>query len=135
MDEAVRELGRRALAAGFICGPGVLLDNGERVMGEPDADGDVTLHENGLVGWGTIVGKVPDFGDPTGATRGALLEQVREAWKDPGLACVTASHTHADGYRRRVIGGHHHGSAFMAVSEQWHDTEAAALVAALEAAP
>ena len=78
-------------------------------------------------------GAIPDLDDP--ATLGCLLALVRAAWKDEGCAPVVASYTFESGYRWRVVGGHHHGSGFMAMSKKHYQTEAEALVAALEAAP
>lgn len=75
----------------------------------------------------------PDLRDP--ATLGCLLYLVRGAWADEGVAAVVASYTFEFGYRWRVVGGHHHGSRFMAMSQQHFQTEDEALVAALEAAP
>ena len=75
----------------------------------------------------------PVFSDA--ATRGCLLALVREAWRDPGLACVTSSYTHENGYQYRVVGGHHHGSKFMAMSQKMYPLEEDALRAALEAVP
>jgi len=78
-------------------------------------------------------GAVPDLSDP--ATLGCLLALVRAAWADEGCAAVVASYTFELGYRWRVVGGHHHGSGFMGMSQKHYQTEAEALVAALEAAP
>lgn len=68
------------------------------------------------------------------ATLGCLLALVRAAWADEGCAAVVASYTFESGYRWRVVGGHHHGSGFMAMSKKHYQTEAEALVAALEEA-
>lgn len=75
---------------------------------------------------------LPDLTDP--ATLGCLLALVREAWNDPGIACVTSSYSNGQ-YYRRVVDGHHHGSTFQTMSQATYLTEAEALVAALEAAP
>lgn len=64
---------------------------------------------------------IPDLADP--ATMGCLLALVREAWGRP-LVC-----TFAGGHGQWAM----HGLA--TGWEPWHLTEAAALVAALEAAP
>jgi hypothetical protein len=67
------------------------------------------------------------------ATLGCLLRQVRERWDDEWLY-VSGSYSH-DGVVWRVCAGKHHGAAFRRTADQFHPTEAAALVAALEAAP
>ena len=77
-------------------------------------------------------GATPDLTDP--ATLGCLLALVRQAWRDVGIAAVVARYDHENGYQWRVVHGHHHGSTFMAMSQKMYLTEAAALVAALEAA-
>lgn len=71
---------------------------------------------------------VLDVTDPP--TLGYLLAMVREAWADPFLS--------VQGKRNigwRIVGGKQHGSTFNRMCEVWHDFEASALVAALEAAP
>ena len=69
---------------------------------------------------------LPDLTDP--ATVGALLALVREAWEDPCI-CTAVDNTGAgwwvDGWT----------AARPQVPSDLHPTEAAALVAALEAAP
>ena len=69
---------------------------------------------------------LPDLSDP--ATLGALLALVREAWGDPCI-CTAVDNTGAgwwvDGWT----------AARPQVPSDLHSTEAAALVAALEAAP
>ena len=67
---------------------------------------------------------LPDLEDP--ATVGCLLALVREAWGDP-LICVAVDNT--------GCGWWVDGWADPRVSSKLHDTEAEALVAALEAAP
>ena len=79
----------------------------------------------------------PDLSDP--ATLGCLLRLVREAWGDPGLSTVATwspSTVHASDYLWSIRGGHSHGGTFrrLLTDRAW-DTEAKALVAALEAAP
>jgi hypothetical protein len=67
------------------------------------------------------------------ATVGCLLALVRQAWGDPG---IYAEGQYSQGrYMYRVRGGHGHGAGFNRATEEWHLTEAAALVATLEAAP
>jgi hypothetical protein len=76
---------------------------------------------------------LPDLIDA--ATLGCLLALVREAWGDIGVAAVTGAYSYEKGYEFRVIEGHHHGMTFHAMSQVRHESEASALVAALEAAP
>lgn len=66
---------------------------------------------------------VPDFRDETGATRGILLEQVREAWGQPHLYCL-----YSEPHGQWCVT---FGKGYVA----WADTEPEALVAALEAKP
>jgi len=82
-----------------------------------------------LRGWTTYPGAEPDLGDP--ATVGCLLAVVREAWQDHGLATV-GRYQHA-GRRWTLVTGHRHGSTLRAVAAVEHETEADALIAALEA--
>ena len=112
------ELAERAVKAkGWRWMPGMLaLDTGLR-LDEMTDDWEAEL---------------PDLSDP--ATLGCLLYLVRRAWADEGVAAVVASYTFEFGYRWRVVGGHHHGSRFMAMSQQHFQTEEEALIAALEAA-
>jgi hypothetical protein len=74
---------------------------------------------------------LPDFCDP--ATRGVLLQQVRERWDDIGLY-VQGQYSNGI-WDWRVWGGKPHGGRFNLATEIWHDSETAALVCALEAAP
>ena len=119
--EGMKELAKRAVACkGWQWMPGMLSsDTGLRLD-------EFTLEKD----WEA---KYPDLSDP--ATLGCLLALVRAAWKDEGCAAVVASYTFELGYRWRVVGGHHHGSGFMAMSQKHYQTEAETLVAALEAAP
>jgi len=81
-------------------------------------------------GWAPYPGSEPDFTDA--ATVGCLLAAVREAWQDHGLTTV-GRYQHA-GRRWTLATGHRHGSTLRAVAAVEHDTEADALIAALEAA-
>ena len=68
--------------------------------------------------------RVPDWRDP--ATLGCLLAMVRKAWGDP-LICIAVDNT--------GCGWWLDGWADSRVPSKLHDTEAEALLAALEAAP
>jgi len=69
---------------------------------------------------------IPDLSDP--ATLGCLLHLVREAWGDPSMTLMWL--VAKSGASIWVVSGRgEYGD------ESWHDTEAEALVAALEAAP
>jgi len=78
-----------------------------------------------------LKGHYPDLTDP--ATIGCILSLVRICWNDEGCASVVASYSHETGYMWRVVGGHHHGSGFMAMSQKHYQSEAEALLSALEA--
>lgn len=82
--------------------------------------------------WKNVPDIFPDLSDP--ATLGCLLALVREAWRDAGVACLGS---YARGvWQFRVYDGKPHGGSFMRrVACVYFDTEAEALVAALEAAP
>jgi hypothetical protein len=78
-----------------------------------------------LRGWTPYPGAEPDFTDP--ATVGCLLAAVREAWRDDGIYARPA-YQPVEGSRWLLVpgdGGYAHG---------WGDTEADALIDALEAA-
>lgn len=133
MNDQMQDLARRAVACkhwrwmpGMLwiipAQPGWVGDNKGRVLAACEDGGPVS--EPALV--------IPDLTDP--ATLGCLLALVREAWNDPGIACVTSSYSNGQ-YYRRVVDGHHHGSTFQTMSQATHLTEAEALIAALEAAP
>jgi hypothetical protein len=83
---------------------------------------------DGLQSWSP--GAEPDLTSPAGT--GCLLAAVREAWQDHGLATV-GRYQHA-GRRWTLVTGHRHGSTLRTVAAVEHDTEADALIAALEAA-
>ena len=80
-------------------------------MRAPDADGSAYPF-------------LPDLTDP--ATLGCLLAMVRKAWGDP-LICIAVDNT--------GCGWWLDGWADSRVPSKLHDTEAEALLAALEAAP
>ena len=155
MTDDDKALGLRALAAGFRWAPGCLAmfsettDPKEHRLGywlegwDPDTDEaewrPVMSHggDGQSPGWGWPAegsGWWPDFSDP--ATLGVLRAQVRERWENPLAYCAPAGFDKAGkslgwscwtrtGYDR-IPGG----------IQRFHGpTEAAALVAALEAAP
>jgi hypothetical protein len=72
----------------------------------------------------------PDLTDP--ATLGCLLALVREAWGDPAMS-VTAGYTKDRKVEWEVE--HPHPDSLPEALWTYFDSEAAALVAALEAAP
>ena len=116
------ELARRFVACkGWRWVAGMLATDGWRVAGR---EGDLILWGRGREVTGLSVRSetngIPDLSDA--ATRGAILELVREAWGDP----ATGIYRH--GRRWCVIMGGRCEDFFA-------DTEAEALLAALEAAP
>ena len=147
------ELARRAVACkGFRWLPGMRCTHrwtgGIRVLADdsgeqseayvvlPDADGNavMTIDECGIMGGFPAAGSaypfLPDLNDP--ATLGCLLALVREAWGDPALS-VTAGYTKDRTVEWEVE--HPHPDSLPEALWTYFDTEAAALVAALEAAP
>lgn len=131
------DLSRRAVAAGWKWQAGAISVDGYRVTdvdtdGVPCAwtytDGEHFAKHSGCYGvqgscvyfWGF---QLPDFRAP--ATRGVLLQQVRERWDDPWL-CVAWTGVIWICVDRHGIG---------LVPPCRADSETAALVAALEAAP
>lgn len=127
-NDALEDLGQRAVACEkhFRWMPGMLAVARREPPFEPVIERrDASWHL-------PYPGSIPDMSDP--ATLGCMLHLAREAYSDPGLSCTTASYS--DGvYLSRVVGGHHHGITFQAMSQQKYSSEAEALVAALEAAP
>ena len=100
----------------------------------PDADGNavMTIDECGIMGGfpnaDSAYPFVPDLRDP--ATLGCLLALVREAWGDPTIHLTCVDSLEAGQYDWIV----------RSVADKWSsdllsDSEAEALVAALEAAP
>jgi len=127
-DEQAEALGRRLVACeGFRWMPGMLIRDGDdlrRLFG-PDTEVPSTLYMWQIAGsWGLerVEGACwPDLRDP--ATLGCVLALVR---KEHSPACACAP----DGWQWYVDNGY--GEC---VHEEPEDTEAEALVAALEAAP
>lgn len=120
------DLSRRAVAAGWKWQEGVRVVGGATVT---YADGVVDIVMSGDANVRRWHGEgvdplLPDFNDA--ATRGVLLEQVRERWGDAYMTpCWTGANVYGWIVRSR--------DGVMLV---WgHDSESAALVAALEAAP
>jgi hypothetical protein len=74
----------------------------------------------------------PDFSDP--ATIGCLLHQAREAWNDKGLT-VVGEFVPPFAPSWRAMGGHLHGAGFQRLAMIGHDSEPAAILAAIAAAP
>jgi len=117
------DLGKRAVAcAGWRWMPGMRagLPDGARWPLDEGGNGVLSLLEHWQVCWAEAV---PDLTDP--ATIGCLLALVREAWGCPEIGvCLFDQAAH-------IYDGHTEDGRWIA----GEDTEAAALVAALEAAP
>lgn len=142
-DAEAKELGLRALEVGFQWAPGVKLGSADETYrltfawysGDDDDDDDdgatPVLHPAGDgigPGWGWPAdgsGWWPDFRDA--ATLGVLLALVREAWGDPHVYAMRLN------VRRQIWVVHVPSDRHNIHGEG--ETEAAALVAALEAAP
>ena len=134
MTADMLDLARRAVACkGWRWMPGMLTTQGERVVGESREAWGTRLWVS-LLGADSIGGVfvrsfcdssgscLPDLTDP--ATLGCLLHLVREAWED--------EHTHvywSETLQEWILGFSHRAAM------RHYDTEAEALVAALEAAP
>lgn len=134
------DLARRAVACrGWRWMPGMLVRTSASAMRIDGADVDgrpVRREDEGegggnecYAGWRSQE-VLPDFTDP--ATRGCLLQLVREAWEDPGISVRGMLQVDGD-YHWYIVGGRAHGDVFY--RQGTHGTEPAALVAALEAAP
>jgi hypothetical protein len=103
--------------------PGRVIDDRKSLVYE-DADG--AIHE-GVVSRSDL----PDLSDP--ATVGALLALVREAWEPHRGSDYIASTMHTgSGWG---VGARYGSEGLAAIVLPTYETEAAALVAALEAAP
>jgi len=102
--------------------PGMLDQAGYTFLNS--ADGSLWDEPRWDYGWGwawlPVEGRLPNWSDP--ATLGALLGQVRARWKDPATHAVPDGDWHVRG----DLPWAQYGTG---------DTEAEALLAALEAAP
>jgi hypothetical protein len=132
-DEQLIDLGRRAVACkGWRWMPGMLaLDStDEEHPGRVIDDRKSLVYEDadGAIREGVVArSDLPDLTDP--ATLGCLLELVREAWVDLG---ASVWHDRRTGIWSWMAVGCMH-SVWMPSDEDGYPTEAAALVAALEA--
>lgn len=142
MTEELEALGRRAVACkGWRLLPGCpvlarysgTIDTGLVVFVDSEEDGGkalIHLHYSGRTEIEEECGEtVPDLSDP--ATLGCLLALVREAWDDPTAHTVSSYYSgelmwECDGWSSALL---------EAVECKPYQTEAEALVAALEAAP
>ncbi len=117
--EQAEAVGRRALAAGFEPRNGMCYRRGKRHLEMPSRviDAVCWIPPDDGDWW-------PDFRDATGATRGVLLEQVREAMQDPH------AHTLWDAQNGWTVMSH----VFQCLIGVHQDHEAGALVAVLEIA-
>lgn len=107
---------------GRICGFGYLVSQKIDEAGQLFIDCTDTIEDRPSL--------LPDLTDP--ATLGCLLAMVREAWGDPAMS-VTAGYTKDRKVEWEVE--HPHPDSLPEALWTYFDTEAAALVAALEAAP
>jgi hypothetical protein len=115
------DLSRRAVAAGWKWQAGALTCSGVRVTFERGEHGyGCSQRDQGIAQVWHIVAELPDFNDA--ATRGVMLQQVRERWDAPTIC------TDCDGLRWSVV--RVDGTVLA-----YGDSETAALVCALEAAP
>ncbi len=123
-------LGRRAVACKhWAWRPGMATTDGSRI-GRVNADSSVAL----IMGTPFVGGPLPDLSDP--GTLGCVLALVRRAWGDPHI-CTRSMTTCIDGENWapgpwRVASTSAH---LIGIPLAHGQTEAEALIAALEAAP
>ena len=139
MTPEMFDLARRAvICKGWRWMPGMRTTEGMRVIHEPRLwpDRPSAIREGSWVDTAVprpLGDHLPDFDDP--ATMGCLLALVREAWRAPrALVRLSANGTsfHVFDVDRVTMGGN--WAAFLC-GDRGLQTEAGALVAALEAAP
>jgi hypothetical protein len=111
--------------------PGMLDEDGWRVI-DDDRYCPTICRERTAINVNTELIGAPDFSDP--ATIGCLLHQAREAWNDKGLT-VVGEFVPPFAPSWRVMGGDHHGAGFQRLAMIGHDSEPAAILDAIAAAP
>lgn len=132
----MNELAQRAVACkGWRWMPGMLATDGVSLACRVYNDGLVLRWATNIPDWPlhSVDGNedfLPDLSDP--ATLGCLLALVREAWGGPALS-VTAGYTKDRKVEWEVE--HPHPDSLPEALWTYFDSEAEALVAALEAAP
>jgi hypothetical protein len=140
-DQQALDLGRRAVAcARWEWRPGMLCAHRCRVIADDETPLVVTEHRRALSDGGWVADDTPvvnehgwpDLRDP--ATIGALLGLVREAWGQPGAAC-SPYRLMRYGLGWSICYLDDPGGLIKVFEIGRGATEAACLVAALEAAP